>query len=187
MGQALAAAYPAARAVFDEVDEALGDALSALIAEGPEATLTLTENAQPALMATSMAALAALGSEGLPVTAAALSRGIRWASIRRCARPGRSAWPTRQGCCGCAARPCRLRCRSGRGRWRRCWASTSRPPAVAAEAAQGAVCAAANDNDPAQVVISGDTGGGGTGRRTGPERGAKRAVMLPVSPRFTAR
>ncbi len=63
-GVALAEAYPAARAVFDEVDEALGTALSALIAEGPEATLTLTENAQPALMATSLAALGGAGVRG---------------------------------------------------------------------------------------------------------------------------
>ena len=65
MGQALADAYPAARAVFQEVDDALGESLSTLVHEGDIADLTLTQNAQPALMATSMAALAALEAEGL--------------------------------------------------------------------------------------------------------------------------
>ena len=64
MGQDLAAAYPAAKAVFDEVDDALGESLSALIWDGDIETLTLTENAQPALMATSIAVLKALESEG---------------------------------------------------------------------------------------------------------------------------
>ena len=65
MGKALADAYPEARAVFEEVDDALGESLSALIWEGDQDTLTLTQNAQPALMATSLAALRALESEGL--------------------------------------------------------------------------------------------------------------------------
>ncbi|NCT11995.1 MAG: ACP S-malonyltransferase, partial [Rhodobacterales bacterium] len=75
MGKALAEAYPAAKAVFDEVDEALGERLSTLIWEGDIETLTLTRNAQPALMATSMAALRALGVEGVGVGAAAYVAG----------------------------------------------------------------------------------------------------------------
>ena len=75
MGKALAEAYPAAQAVFDEVDEALGEKLSALIWEGDIADLTLTENAQPALMATSMAAMAALNAEGFTVEDAAYVAG----------------------------------------------------------------------------------------------------------------
>ena len=67
MGRALAEAYPAAKAVFDEVDEALGEKLSALIWEGQIEELTLTKNAQPALMATSIAALRALEAEGLRI------------------------------------------------------------------------------------------------------------------------
>jgi len=67
MGRALAEAYPAARAVFDEVDAALGEKLSALIWEGDIAELTLTQNAQPALMATSLAAVRALEAEGISV------------------------------------------------------------------------------------------------------------------------
>ena len=75
MGRDLAAAYPAAKAVFDEVDAALGENLSALIWEGDIADLTLTANAQPALMATSMAAMRALESEGFAVTDAAFVAG----------------------------------------------------------------------------------------------------------------
>ncbi len=90
MGRALAGAYPAARAVFDEVDAALGEKLSALIWEGDAEVLTLTQNAQPALMATSMAAMRALEAEGVAVTdRRPLWRGIRWGSIRRSARRGR--------------------------------------------------------------------------------------------------
>ena len=75
MGRDLAQAYPAAKAVFDEVDEALGDALSALIWDGEIETLTLTANAQPALMATSLAAMRALESEGFAITDAAYVAG----------------------------------------------------------------------------------------------------------------
>ena len=75
MGRALAEAHPAARAVFEEVDEALGERLSALIWEGPIETLTLTANAQPALMATSIAALRALEAEGMGVKDAAFVAG----------------------------------------------------------------------------------------------------------------
>ena len=73
MGRALAEAYPAAKAVFDEVDAALGEKLSALIWEGDIATLTLTQNAQPALMATSLAAMRALEVEGIGIDHAAQS------------------------------------------------------------------------------------------------------------------
>ena len=75
MGRDLAEAYPAARAVFDEVDEALGEKLSDLIWEGDAETLTLTQNAQPALMATSMAAVRALEAEGFDVGSAAYVAG----------------------------------------------------------------------------------------------------------------
>ena len=75
MGKALAEAYPAAKSVFDEVDAALGDKLSALIWEGDIAELTLTKNAQPALMATSIAALRALESEGFGLDQAAFVAG----------------------------------------------------------------------------------------------------------------
>lgn len=75
MGRDLAEAYPAARAVFDEVDSALGEKLSALVWDGDIAELTLTANAQPALMATSIATMRALEAEGVPVTSAAFVAG----------------------------------------------------------------------------------------------------------------
>ena len=75
MGRDLAEAFPAAKAVFDEVDEALGEKLSTLIWEGEQDTLTLTQNAQPALMATSIAAMRALEAEGVTVEAAAFVAG----------------------------------------------------------------------------------------------------------------
>jgi len=75
MGKALAEAYPAAKAVFDEVDEALGEKLSTLIWEGEQDELTLTQNAQPALMATSLAAMRALEAEGVEITAASYVAG----------------------------------------------------------------------------------------------------------------
>ena len=75
MGQSLASAYPAARAVFDEVDDALGEKLSALIWDGDQDELTLTQNAQPALMATSMAVMAALKEEGVDISAASFVAG----------------------------------------------------------------------------------------------------------------
>ena len=74
MGQALAEAYPAAKAVFDEVDDALGEKLSDLIWSGDQDDLTLTQNAQPALMATSMAAMRALEAEGVAITDAVAAR-----------------------------------------------------------------------------------------------------------------
>ena len=75
MGRDLADAYPAAKAVFDEVDEALGESLSGLIWEGEADQLTLTQNAQPALMATSMAAVRALEAEGVSIDAASFVAG----------------------------------------------------------------------------------------------------------------
>ena len=75
MGKALAEAYPAAKAVFDEVDAALGESLSSLIWEGDIAELTLTRNAQPALMATSLAVMRALEAEGVGISAASYVAG----------------------------------------------------------------------------------------------------------------
>ena len=75
MGKALADAYPAAKAVFDEVDDALGEKLSSLIWEGEQDTLTLTQNAQPALMATSLAAMRALEAEGITIETASFVAG----------------------------------------------------------------------------------------------------------------
>ena len=97
MGKALAEAYPAARAVFDEVDAALGEKLSTLIWEGEQDTLTLTQNAQPALMATSLAAMRALEAEGVSVSDAAFSRARNRPSLSGLApwqgTDRRAVWP----------------------------------------------------------------------------------------------
>ncbi|MFU8824424.1 ACP S-malonyltransferase [Yoonia sp.] len=185
MGQALAAAYPSARAVFDEVDEALGEKLSSLIWEGDIAELTLTQNAQPALMATSLAAMAALESEGVDVTAAsfvaghslgeysalAAARALSIADTARLLRiRGRAMQEAVPVGIGAMAALLGLDFEQAR--------------AVAEEAAQGEVCQAANDNDPGQVVVSGHKAAVERALDIAKAKGAKRAILLPVSAPF---
>jgi [acyl-carrier-protein] S-malonyltransferase len=185
MGRALAEAYPAAKAVFEEVDAALGEKLSALIWEGGQDDLTLTENAQPALMATSIAAMRALESEGIAVTSAAFVAGHSLGEYSAlCAA----------GALGLAdtARLLRLRGRAmqaavpvGVGAMAALLGlDFATAAAVAAEAAQGEICQAANDNDPAQVVVSGHKGAVERALEIAKARGAKRAILLPVSAPF---
>lgn len=185
MGRALAEAYPAARAVFEEVDAALNAPLSELIWEGDAETLTLTENAQPALMATSIAALRALESEGIGVASAAFVAGHSLGEYSAlCAAGSLTLADT--------ARLLRLR---GLAMQRAVPVGVgamaallgldfAQASAVAAEAAQGEVCQAANDNDPAQVVVSGHRGAVERAVELAKAAGAKRAVMLPVSAPF---
>jgi len=185
MGKALAETYPAAKAVFDEVDEALGEALSQLIWEGDAADLTLTQNAQPALMATSLAAMRALEAEGIAVTAADYVAGHSLGeysalaaagslSIADCARLLRTRGQAMQAAVpvgeGAMAALLGLDLEAARK--------------VAAEAAQGEVCAAANDNDPGQVVVSGHKGAVERAVDIAKAAGARRAVLLPVSAPF---
>jgi (acyl-carrier-protein) S-malonyltransferase len=168
MGMDLAAAHPAAKAVFEEVDDALGEPLSALIAEGPIETLTLTANAQPALMATSMAAMRALEAEGVEITAAAFVAGHSLGEYAALCAAGAFG-------VGEAARLLRLRGEAmhaatpeGVGAMAAVLGlGLAEVRAIAEEAAQGEVCAAANDNDPGQVVVS--------GHRTAVERAAELA------------
>ncbi|MCC0070320.1 MAG: ACP S-malonyltransferase [Rhodobacteraceae bacterium] len=185
MGRALAEAYPAAKAVFDEVDAALEERFSALIWEGDIETLTLTENAQPALMATSIAALHALQAEGIPVTSAAYVAGHSLGEYSALCAAGAISVAD-------AARLLRLRGRAmqaavpvGVGAMAALlgldFATASE---VAQEAAQGEVCQAANDNDPAQVVVSGHRAAVERALEIAKARGAKRAVLLPVSAPF---
>ena len=185
MGRDLAEAYPQARAVFEEVDTALGEKLSSVIWEGEIETLTLTRNAQPALMATSLAAMAALKAEGVKVTAADFVAGHslgEYAAL--CAAGALSLADT--------ARLLRLR---GEAMQAAVPAGEGAMAAilgldfdtvtdVAAEAAQGEVCEAANDNDPAQVVISGHKAAVERAADIAKARGAKRALLLPVSAPF---
>lgn len=185
MGRDLALAYPQARAVFDEVDEALGEKLSALIWEGEQDALTLTRNAQPALMATSMAVMAALKAEGVEVTAAAYVAGHSLGEYSALAAAGALSL-------GDAARLLRLRGEAmqaavpaGQGAMAAVLGlDFDAVAAVAAEAALDQVCAAANDNDPAQVVISGHEAAVLRAIEIAKAKGAKRAVLLPVSAPF---
>ena len=185
MGQALAAAYPAAKAVFDEVDAALGEDLSGLVWGGAQEDLTLTSNAQPALMATSIAAMRALEAEGVAIGDAAFVAGHSLGEYSALAAAGALS-------VGDAARLLRIRGRAmqaavpvGAGAMAALLGldfDTAR--AVAAEAAGDQVCQAANDNDPAQVVVSGDLAAVERAVEIAKARGAKRAVMLPVSAPF---
>lgn len=185
MGRALADAYPAAKAVFDEVDEALGEKLSTLIWEGDAGELTMTQNAQPALMATSLAAMRALDAEGLSVEMADYVAGHSLGeysalaaagalSVADCARLLRTRGLAMQQAVpvgeGAMAALLGLDLAGARK--------------VAEAAAQGEVCTAANDNDPAQVVVSGHKGAVERAVDLAKEAGAKRAVLLPVSAPF---
>ncbi|QPZ91495.1 ACP S-malonyltransferase [Thioclava electrotropha] len=185
MGKALADAYPASKAVFEEVDDALGQKLSTLIWEGEQDELTLTANAQPALMATSIAALRALEAEGYVVTDAAYVAGHSLGEYSAlCAAGSLSLADT--------ARLLRVRGDAmqsavpvGVGAMAAILGLDFEAASkVAAEAAQGEVCQAANDNDPSQVVISGDKAAVERATVLAKEAGAKRAVMLPVSAPF---
>ncbi len=187
MGRELAAAYPSAREVFEEVDEALKQKLSRLIFEGPEAELLLTENAQPALMAVSMAAIRALEREvgfdirGGAVLAAGHSLGeysalcaTRAFSIADAARLLRrrglamqDAVPVGQGAMAALL-----------------GLDLAAANAVAADAAQGEICSAANDNAPGQVVVSGHRSAVERAVKLAAERGARRSVILAVSAPF---
>jgi [acyl-carrier-protein] S-malonyltransferase len=187
MGKALAANFAAARQVFDNVDAALGAKLSAIIFEGPQETLTLTENAQPALMAVSLAtmrvleteagldlkrdaqfvaghslgeysALAAAGAFSIADTARLLR--IRGQAMQKAVPVGVGAMAALIGLEFDAA------------------------VAVAAEAAQGQVCQAANDNGGGQVVVSGDKAAVERAVEIAKTKGAKRAMLLPVSAPF---
>jgi [acyl-carrier-protein] S-malonyltransferase len=187
MGKALAQAHASARRVFEEVDEALGERLSALIWEGPPDRLTLTENAQPALMAVSLAvmrvleseagldlareatfvaghslgeyaALAAAGSLTLADTARLLR--VRGLAMQKAVPVGSGAMAALLGL------------------------ERDAVEAVAAEAAQGEVCELANDNGGGQVVVSGDRVAVERAVEIAKGKGAKRALMLPVSAPF---
>lgn len=185
MGRDLAEAYPAARAVFDEVDEALGEKLSALIWEGDLETLTLTQNAQPALMATSMAAIRALQAEGIGIERASFVAGHSLGEYSaHCAAGTLSIADTARllrtrGTAMQAAVPVGVGAMAAL-----LGLDFEAVTEVAQEAAQGDVCQAANDNDPAQVVVSGHKAAVERAIEIAKAKGAKRAVMLPVSAPF---
>ncbi len=182
MGKALAEASSIARHLFEEVDEALSQKLFRLMAEGPPDELTLTENAQPAIMANAVAtfrvsgvsidkagfvaghslgeysALRAAGSFGLATTARLLR--LRGQAMQRAVPVGQGAMAALLG------------------------ADVEIARAVAEAAAQGEICTVANDNDPSQVVISGHRGAVERALDIAREKGARRAILLPVSAPF---
>ncbi|WP_193370829.1 ACP S-malonyltransferase [Pelagibius marinus] len=187
MGQALAAAFPVARQTFEEVDDALGQSLSRIMAEGPEDELRLTENAQPALMAASLAVVRVLESEGnlrladkaayvaghslgeYSALAAAGSLQLADAArlLRRRGQAMQQAVPVGEGAMAAVL-----------------GLDLEAAQAVAEEAAQGEVCQSANDNAPGQVVLSGHTAAVERAIEIAKEKGAKRAILLPVSAPF---
>lgn len=185
MGRDLAEAYPDARAVFEAVDDALGEKLSTLIWEGDQDELTLTANAQPALMATSLAAMAALKAEGIDLSAASFVAGHSLGEYSAlCAAGALTLADT--------ARLLRIRGTAmqeavpvGQGAMAALLGlDFGAAEAVAAEAAEGDVCQAANDNDPGQVVVSGHKAAVERAVELAKGKGAKRAVLLPVSAPF---
>ncbi|MCA3561644.1 MAG: ACP S-malonyltransferase [Aestuariivirga sp.] len=187
MGKALAGNFAAARAVFEEVDQALGQKLSTLIWEGPEADLTLTENAQPALMAVSMAVVRVLETEH-GITVANAAKFVAGHSLGEYSALAAAGTFTLDD----AARLLRTR---GQAMQSATPAGTgamaallgldfATAAAAAAEAAQGEVCQAANDNSDGQVVVSGTKAAVERCAGIAKAKGAKRAVMLNVAAPF---
>src|SRR5207253_1200539 len=185
--KALADNFAAARNVFHAVDEALGEKLTAIMWEGPADRLTLTENAQPALMAVSLAAMRVLETEADVDIArdAAFVAGHSLGEYSALAAAGALGIPD-------TARLLRIRGRAmqaavpvGTGAMAALLGlDFDQAAAVAAEAAQGEICQAANDNGGGQVVVSGDKAAVERAIEIAKERGARRAMMLPVSAPF---
>ena len=186
MGRDLAATFPEARAVFDEVDAALGQKLSTLMFEGPEETLRLTENAQPALMAVSLAVVRVLAARG--ATVEKLADYVAGHSL------GEYSALCAAGALGLAdtARLLKLRGQAmqtavpvGKGAMAAILGlDMAAVRSAVAEAASAGVCAVANDNAPGQVVISGEVAAVERASALAKEAGAKRALPLPVSAPF---
>ncbi|MEA2925162.1 MAG: [acyl-carrier-protein] S-malonyltransferase [Alphaproteobacteria bacterium] len=187
MGRGLADAFPAARVVFEEVDEALGEALTKVIWEGPAETLMLTENAQPGLMAVSLAAMRVLETEA----GVDLARDARFVAGHSLGEYSALAAAGALGI-GDTARLLRIR---GRAMQKAVPVGTGAMAAllgldfeqavtVAGEAAEDQVCQAANDNGGGQVVVSGDKAAVERAVEIAKGKGARRAMMLPVSAPF---
>lgn len=187
MGLALSQASAAAREVFQEVDEALGQNLFKLMTEGPEGDLLLTENAQPAIMAHAIAVLRVLEKEGgvsladkadfvaghslgeytALCAAGALDLGVTAKLLKLRGQAMQAAVPVGEGAMAALL-----------------GADLTKAQAIADAAAEGEVCTVANDNDPSQVVISGAKGAIDRAVGIAKDHGAKRAVLLPVSAPF---
>jgi [acyl-carrier-protein] S-malonyltransferase len=186
MGRAVADAFPAARRVFEEVDEALGESLSTTIFDGPEDALTLTANAQPALMATSIATLRALESTGVDVaTAARFVAGHSLGEYSALVAAGSLTIADAARLLRARGRAMQTAVPAGEGAMAALLGVDMEvATAVAAEAAEGEVCDVANDNAPGQVVLSGSKAAVERAVAIAKTRGAKRAILLAVSAPF---
>ena len=187
MGKALAEASPTARAVFEEIDEALGQHLFRLMCEGPESELTLTENAQPAIMANAIATLRVLETEG----------GVRL--VEKCNFVAGHSLGEYTALCAAGALPLSVTAALLKLRGRAMQAAVpvgigamaallgadiEKVESLAAAAAEGETCTVANDNDPSQVVISGHKGAIDRAIALAKDHGIKRGILLPVSAPF---
>jgi [acyl-carrier-protein] S-malonyltransferase len=185
MGHDLAQAYPQAKAVFDEVDEALGQNLSALIWEGDIETLTLTENAQPALMATSMAAMRALEAEGVDVTRASFVAGHSLGEYSALCAAGVFSLADTARLLRARGQAMQSAVPVGQGAMAAILGlSADAVTQIALQAAGEDVCQLANENDPTQNVISGSKAAVERAIELAKAAGAKRALPLPVSAPF---
>jgi len=187
MGRDLAAAFAPAREVFEEVDETLKQTLSKLMFEGPEDELTLTENAQPAIMAVSLAVMRVLAKAGgldLAKSAAYLA-GHSLGEYSALAAAGSLALADTARLLKIRGRAMQQAVPVGQGAMAALMGlDLEAAVAVAKEAAAGEVCEAANDNAPGQVVVSGSAAAVARAVDIAKSKGAKRAIMLPVSAPF---
>jgi [acyl-carrier-protein] S-malonyltransferase len=187
MGAELAKAYAPARAVFAEIDEALGQSLSTLIWVGPEDQLTLTENAQPALMAVSLAVIRVLEAEkGLSLKeSVAFVAGHSLGEYSALAAAGSLSLADTARLLKTRGQAMQAAVPVGEGAMAALLgADLSQAQELAKAASEGEVCAAANDNAPGQVVISGTRTAIERAVALAPKFGARRAVLLPVSAPF---
>ena len=188
MGRDLADAYPQSKAVFDEVDDALGEKLSDLIWNGTIEELTLTQNAQPALMATSIAAMRALEAQGITIKAAAFVAGHSLGEYSALCAAGALELSDTARLLRTRGKAMQEAVAVGEGAMAALLGlDFDAVSEVAKEAAGDDVCEAANDNDPGQVVISGNKVAVERAIEIAKGKGAKRAVLLPVSKTKKAR
>ena len=187
MGRDVAEAFACAREVFEEIDEGLGQNLSRLMFEGPDEELILTENAQPAIMAVSMAMMQVLKFEGgvdLAATAAFVS-GHSLGEYSALAAAGCFSLADTAGLLKTRGRAMQEAVPVGQGAMAALMGlDLDDVIAIAAAASVDGVCAAANDNAPGQVVVSGDAAAVEQAIEIAKEKGAKRAILLPVSAPF---
>ena len=186
MGKDLAAAYPEARAVFQEVDEALGQRLSAIMFEGDEDILRLTENAQPALMAVSVAVVRVLEAKGVRLAdRAAYVAGHSLGEYSALCAAGTFSLADTARLLRTRGQAMQKAVPVGHGAMAALLGlDMDTALAVAEDAAQGEVCAVANDNAPGQIVVSGAIGAIERAVEIAKAKGAKRALLLPVSAPF---